>query len=268
LPSFSTSCCSDFTGDYDLNAHPVFRAVEREVLGCSYGGTSWTTREQADAIAGELSLGPHSHLLEIGSGAGWPGVYVAGQAGCHLTMLDLPLNALARARNAAEDDLAGNTTVLQASGAALPLRDATADAIAHSDVLCCLAEKREMLAECRRVLRPGGRMLFYVIAPAEDLRGDDLIEAREAGPPFVELPGDYRSLLRKTGWQSGPPLDLTEDYLGTLQRMVESLQSHAADLRDCLGDAEFDETLERRRRQVAAVQRGLLVRERYLAVTA
>lgn len=268
MPSFSTACCSDFTGDYDANAHPVFRALEREVLGCSYGGTSWTTRGQADAIAGELGLAPDMHLLEIGSGAGWPGVYVAGQAGCRLTMLDLPLNALARAQGEIAKDLAGNGAVLQASGAALPLRNGTADAIAHSDVLCCLAEKREMLAECRRVVKPGGRMLFYVIAPAAGLQGDDIVEAREAGPPFVELSGDYETLLRETGWEPKRPVDLTAGFLGALQRMVEALGKHADELRACLGNTEFDETLKRRRRQVAAVQRGLLVRERYLAEAA
>lgn len=268
MSSCPASCCSDFTADYALLEAPVFRDLERAVLGCSYGGTSWTTREQADAIPGLLGLGPDAHLLEIGSGAGWPGVYVARRSGCRISMLDLPLNALQRAVRNARDELDGAAEVIQASGAALPFRDDSFDFIAHSDVLCCLPEKREMLSECRRVLRPGGRMLFYVIAPAPGLERADLAEALEAGPPFAELDGDYPAMLRNSGWRCEQRSDVTAEYQATLERMVEGMKSRASELADCMGEQEFAEGLARRKQQVAAVARGLLVREVYLAEAA
>ncbi|HSM68188.1 MAG TPA: methyltransferase domain-containing protein, partial [Xanthomonadales bacterium] len=214
------ACCCDFAADYELNAHPAFARLERRVLGCAYGGTSWTTRAQADRYAPLLELDDGQRLLELGSGAGWPGIYIAARSGAKLTMVDLPFIALSRALERASEELRTPTTAIQASAAALPFTGRGFDAIEHSDVLCCLPEKREMLAECRRVARPGARMLFYVIAPAPGLQGADMAEATETGPPFVDLDGTYQDMLADTGWNLLQREDLSAEYLETLRRMV------------------------------------------------
>ena len=263
----SASCC-DFAAEYEFNDHPAFARLERKVLGCAYGGTSWTTRSQADRYASLLGLESGSELLELGSGAGWPGIYVAAKSRAKLTMVDLPFNALTRARQRAGEELQAPAVAIQASAAALPFTDHGFDAIEHSDVLCCLPEKREMLAECRRVARPGARMLFYVIAPTPGLTGADSTEATEAGPPFVDLEGSYEELLEDSGWKLLQKEDLTGEFLETLRRMVAALQDEAGPLIELLGEDVFAESLHRRRQQVGAAERGLLVRELYLAEAA
>jgi ubiquinone/menaquinone biosynthesis C-methylase UbiE len=64
------------------------------------------------------------------------------------------------AERAAADGLAGRAWAVASDGAALPFVDASFDAIEHSDVLCCLEAKIAVLAECRRVARDAGRMVF------------------------------------------------------------------------------------------------------------
>ena len=114
------SCC-DFTGCYEISQLPAMRDLERDVLGCDYGGTSWTTRSQADHIAKSLALGPGKHLLEVGSGSGWPGIFLGSETGCDVTLIDIPLNALKlAAERAAEDKLKDRVQVIAASGTALP----------------------------------------------------------------------------------------------------------------------------------------------------
>ena len=178
LPDQNCSCSCHFETRYERHSHPDMRALERDVLGCDYGGTSWTTKSQADGIAGALGLENGVNLLEIGSGSGWPGIYTAGLSGCDITLLDLPLNALRYAtERAREEGLAGSSRAVAASGAALPFKSGSFEAICHSDVLCCLPEKPDMLRECRRVAAVGARMLFYVIAPASGLSGTKLDKA-------------------------------------------------------------------------------------------
>jgi ubiquinone/menaquinone biosynthesis C-methylase UbiE len=93
-------------------------------------------------------------LLDIGAGAGWPALYVARETGCHATLVDIPMNALQQAmERAVEDQTSARVDAVAASGAALPFDDDSFDIVTHSDVLCCLPEKLEMLRECRRVLR-------------------------------------------------------------------------------------------------------------------
>ena len=71
----------DFAGSYERSRLPAVRELERNVLGCDYGGTSWTTRAQAEHIAESLTLRPGVQLLEVGAGSGWPGLFLASLTG-------------------------------------------------------------------------------------------------------------------------------------------------------------------------------------------
>jgi ubiquinone/menaquinone biosynthesis C-methylase UbiE len=149
-------CCRSFAESYDVSALAAMRRIERTVLGCDYGGTSWTTSRQAEEIVERLELRPGIQLLDVGAGAGWPGLFVADSGGCEVVLVDLPLNALEQAqKRARRDGLEGRVRPIAASGFALPFREASFEAISHSDVLCCLLEKQEVLHECRRLAREG-----------------------------------------------------------------------------------------------------------------
>jgi SAM-dependent methyltransferase len=52
-------------------------------------------------------------------------------------------------------------TVLDGVAEALPLDDGSADTVVASLVLCSVTDQRAAIAECRRVLRPDGVLLFF-----------------------------------------------------------------------------------------------------------
>ena len=117
-----SSCCfGDFEKTLRQARLPVMVALEEQVLGSNYGGTSWTTRSQAGQMAQALKLDAKGRHLEIGSGAGWPGLYYADDIGCRVTQLDVPLLAhqysLQRAR---ADGLLDRVEHVQASAASMP----------------------------------------------------------------------------------------------------------------------------------------------------
>jgi SAM-dependent methyltransferase len=258
-------CCQHFAASYDVSNLPAMLAVERSVLGCDYGGTSWTTRRQALQAAEFLGLEPGCQLLEIGAGSGWPGLFLADSSGCEVTLLDLPVNALAMAaRRARRDGIARRVNAIAASGAALPFKDASFTAISHSDVLCCLPEKRNVLEECRRVACDSAKMLFSVIAVPTDLPAAERSRAIDAGPPFVDAPQDYAALLADAGWRPAKRVDATAEYRQSLCSLVEAFDDRA-ELAEVLGDDAVAEACGRRREQVAAIDAGLLVREIFLA---
>ncbi len=149
---------------YQLVQAPIMREIERSVCGCDYGGTSWTTRREAEQVGALLGLAPGRRLLEVGAGSGWPGLYLARTTGCDVTLVDMPLAGLRiAARRAALDGLDGACWIALADGAALPFGSGAFDAVSHSDVLCCLDAKLAVLRACRRVIRSGGPMVFTVI---------------------------------------------------------------------------------------------------------
>ncbi|MEE8505148.1 MAG: methyltransferase domain-containing protein [Kiloniellales bacterium] len=256
-----------FSRRYRLGQSGIMLQIERRVCGCDYGGTSWTTRHEALEAGKELELRPGKRLLEVGAGSGWPGLYLAGKTGCDVALIDLPFEGLKiAAQRAAADGLAGACWAAVADGAALPLEGGCFDAVLHSDVLCCLEEKLSVLRECRRVLRAGGKMVFTVISICPNLSPADYARAAACGPPFIETAVEYPEMLRQAGWKITNHVDLTPDYGGSVGQFLREEETHAEELRDLFGDADYLETLARRRRTHSAIQEGLIRREMFGAI--
>jgi ubiquinone/menaquinone biosynthesis C-methylase UbiE len=71
----------------------------------------------------------------------------------------------ALARNAVMHDR--RPQILHAAAEEIPLADASVDAVLSTTVLCSVADPARALGEIRRVLREGGRFIFFehVVAP-------------------------------------------------------------------------------------------------------
>lgn len=117
----------------------------------------------------------HGAVVEIGAGYGATFPFYPPAVSQVLAIEPDPtLRALAR-------DAAATApvpvTVLNGVAESLPAADASVDVVVSSLVLCSVAEPADVLAEARRVLKPGGQLLFYehvrsahrLLAAAEDL---------------------------------------------------------------------------------------------------
>jgi len=91
---------------------------------------------QADILARELHLSAADRLLDLGSGRGWPGLYLAARTGCAVVLTDLPLEGLRVAANRAASEALARTGVVASAASGLPFRASSFDVIIHTDVLC------------------------------------------------------------------------------------------------------------------------------------
>jgi ubiquinone/menaquinone biosynthesis C-methylase UbiE len=115
----------------------LVRQIERRVIGGDWGANGYTTMTQADTLATELDLSAGDRLLDLGTGRGWPGLYLAARTGCRVVLVDLPLEGLrVAADRATADGLAARTGVVAAAASGLPFRAGSFDAVIHTDVLC------------------------------------------------------------------------------------------------------------------------------------
>ena len=250
----------------ELARSDAMRDLERSVCGCDYGGTSGTTRREAEQIARLLELRPGVKLLDVGAGSGWPGLYLAQLTGCEVLVVDIPLASLRIARErAVADGLSRRCGVVAADAAALPFKDGSFDALSHADLLCCTPDKLGVLRACRRVARDDARTVFTVIAPAPSLADAERQVAIASGPKFVDTEDDYAVLLDRSGWCLRERTDVTPELLHYMRAELDGMQTRADALTELLGSDGFTERVTRQRAMIAALDAGFLRRELFVA---
>ena len=109
--------------------------IEQRVTGTAFGATGYTTLQQADRLAVILKLEPGKTLLDIGTGPGWPGLYLAQTTGCRVISSDPTLEGVVLANERIQNDNLEAVAVVS-HGQPLPLRNGTVEAVTSGDVFC------------------------------------------------------------------------------------------------------------------------------------
>jgi len=118
--------------------------------------------ERRRRLVAPLLPSPCGLLVDIGCGNGAQTLALADCAD-RLTGVDIdPAFVADFARAAAVRGLADRADAVVAAGAAVPLPDGCADAVTCFTVLEHVPDQRAALAEMRRLLRPGGRLVLSV----------------------------------------------------------------------------------------------------------
>ncbi|KAK4598567.1 hypothetical protein RGQ29_015852 [Quercus rubra] len=143
--------------------------------------------------------GKAQKVLEIGIGTGPNLKYYAGEADVQVFGMDPNRKMEKYAQAAAE--AAGlpltNFEFLHAVGEAIPLGDASVDAVVGTLVLCSVKDVDIALKEVKRVLRPGGIYLFVEHVAAKD--GTVLRFIQNVLDPLQQTVADGCHLTRETG---------------------------------------------------------------------
>lgn len=128
---------ADFAERYQLRASSkILDQVEREVIGEAWGANGFTTVAEAEKLGCRLDLSTDSRLLDVGSGCGWPGLFLARQTGCEVVVTDLPTEGLEMATRRAGVERLNLLGAVASSARHFPFAESSFDAIVHVDVIC------------------------------------------------------------------------------------------------------------------------------------
>ena len=136
---------------------------------------------QVPQSAIEAALGVGNHLrhaeidagetvLDLGCGAGIDAILAAQRTGPtgHVIALDFLPEMLERTKTAAAEAGLANVGPLEGDIEAIPLADGSVDHVISNGVINLAPRKARVLAECARVLRPGGKLTVADLTVAEE----------------------------------------------------------------------------------------------------
>ncbi|HET8622735.1 MAG TPA: arsenite methyltransferase [Gemmatimonadales bacterium] len=207
-----------------------YGAIAREVVrtgrsgGCCGGSADPVTRDlyQATEVCGIpeeavlaslgcgnptalADLAPGEKVLDLGSGGGIDVLLSAQRVGPtgHAYGLDMTDDMLALADSNRLKAGVDNATFLKGDIEAIPLPDTSVDVIISNCVINLSADKRRVIQEAYRVLRPGGRFAVSDVVvrghmPPEVRRSMELWVGCVAGALEV---GEMETLLRQVGFE-------------------------------------------------------------------
>jgi SAM-dependent methyltransferase len=207
------------------NVPPTTAAVAHKLYSAKeLAGLPPSAIHRALGVANHLrfaDIRPGETILDIGCGGGIDTILAAQRTGPtgQVIALDFLPEMLERAAAAVREAGLGNVRALEGEMEAIPLPDASVDLIVSNGVINLSPRKVRVLAECARVLRPGGRICV-----------SDLSVEQDALPPEI--------LTQPAAWAGCVAGALAEDdFVAKLANAgfadVEILQREPLGVEDC-----------------------------------
>jgi len=173
-------------------------------------------------------LGEDTLVLDIGAGYGGAARYLAKTYGCRVSCLNISETQNRRNRQLSEEQgLDHLIEVKHGNFEELPYKDDSIDLIWCQDAILHSGRKAQVIAECKRVLKPGGQLLFTDPMQHEEVPEGvlqpvyDRIHLQSLGS--FEF---YRRTCKKLGFEPNSIVDLSKHLARHYGRVREELRSN------------------------------------------
>jgi SAM-dependent methyltransferase len=227
---------------YGNFAEEVLARVRRDTYGEDFGQSSWVSGPEYRRFFGLLGLSAADHVLDFGCGSGGPALFLAREAGCRVTGVDVSEEGIRAGLDLARQAGLGDRALFRRADARepLPFPDGAFDAIVCMDAMCHMPGRGRLLGEWRRVLRPGGRLLctdpVVVTGPVSN---EELATRSSTGYFEFCPPGVNERLIGEAGLELVSAEDVTENEVEVSRRWHEARQRHADELTRLEGEETF-----------------------------
>ncbi len=228
---------------YGNNESDAYRQVRIETYGADLGQTSWVGAEELAEIPRLLQIDASSNALEIGCGAGGCALHFAATIGCRVTGIDLNAHGIRAAQHSADaGQIADRARFLEHDASTrLPFPDETFDAAYSNDAFCHIPNRLGLLRECRRVLKPGARLLFSDALVVNGALSHEEIAARSSIGYYIFVPrGENERLILEAGLPFVEARDTTGQAAAISQRWHDARARRKNVLSKMEGEANYE----------------------------
>ena len=233
---------------YDGPADEIYRTIWGDNLHlgvpCSPDCPHPDAMEHTNEImANAVSLTPEMRVLDLGCGYGSTARYLAANFGCAVTGANISEKELELARSrAAEAGLDDRLSFEYGDFHHLAYGDESYDVVWSQEAFLHAVDKNAVLSECRRVVRPGGSLVFTDILVRRSTPEADRerIYDRVQSPDMWDL-DDYRQALSRLEL----PVAREEDWSRHVARSYAWVRDRLRENRETLAPRIGYETIYR-----------------------
>lgn len=218
-------------GLYDDDTTPIFEASRA------------TVERMVSLLGNEITA--DTNVLDIGAGYGGAARYLAARFGCKVTALNLSEAENERDRKMnAEQGLDHLVTVVDGSFHDIPSANESFDLVWCQDSILHIGDRRKVLAEVFRVLRPGGEFVLTDPMQTDDCPDgvlDPILDRIHL--PSMGSPGFYLRTAEELGFVDGSFEDHTHQLARHYGKVRQETVNRESDL-DGLVSPEYVERMK------------------------
>ncbi|NTU52546.1 MAG: methyltransferase domain-containing protein [Chlorobiaceae bacterium] len=182
--------------------------------------------QETDTLAGKAGVTAGTHLLDVCSALGGPARHLARRYGCRVTGLDATRKMHEEAiRRTHEAGLEERLDFRLGNALDMPFQAGSFDVVWGQDAWCYITDKKRLIEECARVLKPGGVLAFtdwLETGPMSD--GECSALNTFMVFPYMETLDGYAALSEAAGLTVVEKEDLSPDFATHIQHYLEEVQ--------------------------------------------
>jgi ubiquinone/menaquinone biosynthesis C-methylase UbiE len=231
-----------YNSTYSNYSTQIYHDVRSEFLDGDMGQSGWLSMSEQDMFISWLKLTPESLLLDVACGSGGTTLRVAAETGCKVHGIDIQESGIINARSLAEQRGLSDRAEFQQVDVSqpLPFESDTFDAITCIDSICHFPDRELVLNEWKRVLRPGGRVVFTdPIVITGPLTDEEIAIRSSIGFYLFVPPTVNEGLIENCGLALLQQENRTDNMAQMAQRWHDAREKRADALREIEGDETF-----------------------------
>lgn len=223
--------------------------------------------KETDILAEKAGIRAESHVLDVCSALGGPARHLAQKYGCCVTGLDATNRMHAEAiRRTKEAGLDQKIDFKLGNALDMPFQANTFDVVWGQDAWCYITDKKRLIEECARVLKPGGALAVTDWLETGPMTSDEWQALHTFMVfPYMETLDGYAALAEAAGLTVVEKEDLTPDFATHIQMYLAKVQNEFRQgIVENYGNEMYDEvergiTLWRDASAAGKVGRGRLI---------
>ncbi len=224
----------DYSELHQLDS-PANRLIRDSIWGKEndIGQQSFITPRYLDELVRRLGIDETSQVLDVGSGAGGPAVYIASNTGCRVTGIDINDVGVGVSNKLATNAGLGDKTEFHVGDAVdMPFQNSAFDYAISLNVMNVFSDKTKLFKEVHRVLKPSGIWAF--LSGTFEMPDNDEVKQKLARgyliPQYYDSYSSYKSMLVSAGFQIEEITEYVADFWVQVKKWGDAYRNNETEI--------------------------------------